>query len=201
MSVINLKGGAGKTTTAGYAATVLHERGLRVLAIDADPQRTLSDWADAVDLGWGCSELASGRLHLRLDGIVDPNVDAVVIDTPPTEHDRGIALSAAKAATHVIVPVAPSSAEYQRMADTHDLLMEAQESDGKFEYGAFLVKVDPRSSSDKFYRESLIEDGWRVLPGYGPSIQKHIQIVGRKIENARATGYGDAVADLLGLES
>jgi chromosome partitioning protein len=46
ISVLSLKGGTGKTTTVRTLADVLGRIGLRVLAIDLDPQGNLSDYFD-----------------------------------------------------------------------------------------------------------------------------------------------------------
>lgn len=45
ISFANPKGGAGKTTTALIAATMLAENGASVAIIDADPERWISQWA------------------------------------------------------------------------------------------------------------------------------------------------------------
>jgi len=45
ISFANPKGGAGKTTTALIAATMLAESGATVSIIDADPERWISQWA------------------------------------------------------------------------------------------------------------------------------------------------------------
>ena len=42
ISVMNFKGGSGKTTTAAHLAQFLALRGYRVLAVDLDPQASLS---------------------------------------------------------------------------------------------------------------------------------------------------------------
>ena len=44
VSIINLKGGTGKTVTAVNMAEILADRGSRVLLIDADPQHNSSDF-------------------------------------------------------------------------------------------------------------------------------------------------------------
>lgn len=42
ITIINHKGGVGKTTTAAALASILAERGFHVLAVDLDPQGNLS---------------------------------------------------------------------------------------------------------------------------------------------------------------
>lgn len=46
LTVANLKGGTSKTTTAAYLAHALAELGQRVLVVDADPQGSISRWAE-----------------------------------------------------------------------------------------------------------------------------------------------------------
>ena len=45
--VANLKGGSSKTTTAAHLAAALHESGLKVLCVDADPQGSCLRWSEA----------------------------------------------------------------------------------------------------------------------------------------------------------
>src|SRR5829696_4278154 len=44
MSVVNQKGGSGKTTTAVNLAAALGEKRRRVLLLDLDPQHSATDW-------------------------------------------------------------------------------------------------------------------------------------------------------------
>jgi chromosome partitioning protein len=46
IAVLSQKGGTGKTTTVRTLADVLRRRGMRVLAVDVDPQGNLSDYFD-----------------------------------------------------------------------------------------------------------------------------------------------------------
>ena len=45
ISILNQKGGVGKTTLAVHLATGLSRQGGRVLLIDADPQTSALDWS------------------------------------------------------------------------------------------------------------------------------------------------------------
>jgi len=120
ISVINLKGGVGKTTIALNLAATLAEQGHRVVLIDADPQRSATQWAQQ-------GTAAGGTALARLPMAVHPlQADAgapqfktaleqlahaaqatlVVIDCPPELSDP--ALVAALLADLVLVPVTPS---------------------------------------------------------------------------------------------
>lgn len=60
LTLANLKGGAGKTTSAVCMAEEVASRGHPVLLVDWDPQATLSSWIS--DRGPSATELARGEL-------------------------------------------------------------------------------------------------------------------------------------------
>jgi len=49
ISILNPKGGCGKTTIATNLARSLHERGRQVLLVDSDPQGSARDWHASAD--------------------------------------------------------------------------------------------------------------------------------------------------------
>ncbi len=67
VSILNQKGGVGKTTTVVNVASALAEQGLRVLAIDLDPQAhlTIHLGADAEQKGGGVYGLLSDSMNLQ----------------------------------------------------------------------------------------------------------------------------------------
>jgi chromosome partitioning protein len=78
IAVLSQKGGTGKTTTVRTLADVLRRRGMRVLAVDLDPQGNLSDYFDvppAADPTVG--DVLMGRATLadaQRDGVVPANL-------------------------------------------------------------------------------------------------------------------------------
>ena len=69
IAVLSLKGGTGKTTTVRTLADVLRPRGLRVLAVDLDPQGNLSDYFDVPpDADADVADVLTGRREGRRGG-------------------------------------------------------------------------------------------------------------------------------------
>lgn len=199
ISVVNLKGGAGKSTTAAHIGAACAEQGVRVLVMDADPQRSLAKWHKAAALPFELAEMATARLHREIPSLT--GWDIIIIDTPP-HRERGITVSAVRAATHVLVPVAAAGIETEEMGPTRDLILEATDVGLEPITATFLVKVDGRTKAvNQVYRETLAAGGWRVLNAYAGDLQEFIQSYRRPIRNASATGYGAAVAELLTMEN
>jgi chromosome partitioning protein len=65
VAVANQKGGVGKTNVAGNVAAELASRGLRVVAIDLDPQATLTTWLLGRGDWLGTEDVLEGKVKLR----------------------------------------------------------------------------------------------------------------------------------------
>src|SRR5690606_9853123 len=108
LSILNQKGGAGKTTLCINLARSMQLRGLRVLIADADPQESALVWREA-----------SGRedypavVSVDRDGFdsdveaVRSAFDVVLVDGAPRMDKRSQA--ALRAADVALVPVHPSA--------------------------------------------------------------------------------------------
>jgi chromosome partitioning protein len=124
ISVINQKGGVGKTTLAISLAAALAARKLRVLLVDADPQGSALDWV-AVRGEQASPFMAIGMakpiLHIELPKM-KKDFDLILIDGPPRVYD--VAKSAVMASDAVLIPVLPSQFDVWAAEESVKLLQE-----------------------------------------------------------------------------
>ncbi len=123
ISVINQKGGVGKTTLSVNLAAALAGRKLRVLVVDADPQGSALDWVAArgQDTPFAVIGMSKPILHLELPKMAK-DFDVVLIDGPPRVYD--VAKSAVMASDAVLIPVLPSQFDVWAAEETVKLLQE-----------------------------------------------------------------------------
>ena len=124
ISLLNQKGGVGKTTLAVHIAEVLARLEKRVLLVDADPQGSALDWAAnrPDDPIFPVIGLPKPTLHRELPAIAK-NHDYVLIDGPPRVNE--LARAAIMASDVVLIPVQPSPFDVWAAKDIVDLLKEA----------------------------------------------------------------------------
>jgi chromosome partitioning protein len=124
ISLLNQKGGVGKTTLAVHLSTALAQRGGRVLLVDADPQGSALDWSASRQTTplFAVVGLPTKNLHREIQAHV-PNYDYIVIDGPPRVNE--LARAAIMAADVVLIPVQPSPYDVWAAKEITDLLGEA----------------------------------------------------------------------------
>ncbi len=202
LAVINLKGGTSKTTTAVFLAHALHEQGRRVMLVDADQQGSAFNWnEDAPErFPFPVISLPTRDLHRQLPDFVNADIDAIVIDTPPLEQKTGIVTSALRAATMVVVPVAPAAIEYKRLHQVAEVVQDAADfwPEGRHPAVAVLLtRTIPNASSTEVWREQLAADGFWVLKPDVRRLERFAQAYGENITDASRTAYGAAISELL----
>jgi chromosome partitioning protein len=123
ISIINQKGGVGKTTLAISLAAAFAGRKMRVLLVDADPQGSALDWVAVrgADTPFAAVGIPKPILHLELPKVVK-DYDAVVIDGPPRIYE--VARSAVMASDAVLIPVLPSQFDVWAAEESIKLLEE-----------------------------------------------------------------------------
>lgn len=124
ISILNQKGGVGKTTLAVHISTALAQRGMKVLLVDADPQSSSLDWSASREGEhlFPVIGLPKPSLHKDMPAIA-ADYETVVIDGPPRVNE--LARSAIMASDVVLVPVQPSPYDVWAAEEIITLLREA----------------------------------------------------------------------------
>lgn len=137
ISILNQKGGSGKTTIATNIATGLARMGGQVLLVDTDPQGSARDWRSANQQS-GVPVIGLDRPSLANDlRDFSKQYDIVVIDGAPQLKD--MAAAAIRASDAILVPVQPSPYDIWATADLVELIKARQEiTDGKMQ-ASFIV--------------------------------------------------------------
>jgi chromosome partitioning protein len=137
ISLLNPKGGSGKTTLSTQIARAFHERGAKVLLVDSDPQGSASDWHAAREDN-PVPLLAYGRPEnmKALPGVAAPYQYVFIDGAAKLE---GMIAAALKVSDVVLIPVQPSPYDIWAASDLVDLIRARQEvTDGKPK-AAFLI--------------------------------------------------------------
>ncbi|UXE04027.1 ParA-like dsDNA partitioning protein [Mycobacterium phage Deloris] len=116
ISIVHTKGGVGKTTTAMYLAAAAARVGVESTVIDADPQKSASEWLRVA------TERGIGLPFDVIDcsnRLVIPDTQLVLVDTPPGTSD--LIQQAIAEADLVIIPCGASPIEVERVFPTLEL--------------------------------------------------------------------------------
>ncbi len=189
VSVVNIKGGVGKTTTAIALATAASRRGIKVVVLDTDPQGSSSDWAlyaeedgDALPFDVNSANIANVR-RLR-----DDPTRLVVIDCPPSGN---VTDAAVERSTFVVVPTSPMPVDLAKTWDTIESL-----SDGGTPYGVLLTRVDPRTITFKSAVAELADGKAKVFGTTIPKRETVASTFGRAFGDD-LFGYAEVLGEIL----
>lgn len=117
VAIVNLKGGAGKTTTAFYLAACAAREGLDAVVVDADEEGSALSWAAMAGEELPFEVIAGERDNLAVQAKrLREAGKTVILDSPPNERDT--LWASANIADVVLVPVAPTPIEINRLRST-----------------------------------------------------------------------------------
>lgn len=158
ISVLNPKGGCGKTTLSTNLARALHERGSSVLIVDSDPQGSARDW-HAANQDNPVPLVALDRANnLKSLPTMAGSYDFIVIDGAAKLED--MIAAAIKASDFVLIPVQPSPYDLWAASDLVDFIKARRDvTDGK-PGAAFII-------TRRIEGTKLGEDIFTTLDEYG----------------------------------
>jgi len=123
------KGGCGKTTLTANLAGELARRGREVIALDTDPQKSLTFWAGMGKADEVLSQIvrpADAEDHTAFRGVVGEarqEAEYVFIDTPPGLDDH--ALISALLSDQIMLPCIPSAPDVMSLKGGIDAMRKA----------------------------------------------------------------------------
>lgn len=134
ISLVNRKGGVSKTTSSVYIAMCLHKSGNQVTGIDTDPEKSWLKWHSADVLPYPVIEGDRDNLTNQIKQLKG----FIVIDTPP--NDGEIIYKAASISDEVIIPLAATALDVNRLASTLNAIADVEEMRNKALASVLLTK-------------------------------------------------------------
>ena len=136
ISLINHKGGVGKTTLAINIAFYITTKKQKILFIDADPQGKVLQWQAICDNNtFDVIHHPKDTLHADITELAK-GYECIVIDAPPSNLD--INLSILLTTKLAIIPIEPSPLSIWASEDTLSLIKDARRHNSQLE-GHFLI--------------------------------------------------------------
>lgn len=146
ISILNPKGGCGKTTISSNLASNLSIEGEKTLLIDTDPQGTLRDWK-SMDLENKQPQIiVIDRPNLQKDlNTITQSFSYIVIDGAAKLQD--MVAFAVKNSDVVLIPIQPSAADIWACEPLIQLIKARQEVTNGLPKAAFVISRQIRNSN------------------------------------------------------
>ena len=199
ISVLNSKGGCGKTTLSTNLARSLHERGYKVMIVDSDPQGSARDWHAASE-GNPLPLVSLDRANnIKTLSTMVQSYDFIVLDGAAKLED--IIAAAIKVSDFILIPVQPSPYDIWAASDLVELIKARQEvTDGRPQAAFVITRRIEGTKLGGDVRKALDEYELPVLSGTVTQRQIYPQTAseGQTVyegDNPKARDEIDAITD------
>jgi chromosome partitioning protein len=146
VSLLSLKGGVGKTTSAIHLASCAAREDQPVTLYDLDPEGSAQSWHNQAE-----ANKKPLRFAVEFGKMPTSKTGVHIIDTPPNRRD--VVLEVARASDFVVIPVAPTGLDVDRLRNTLEELAKLDE----LNVSILLTKFDDRRSLAKNALEALTD--------------------------------------------
>jgi chromosome partitioning protein len=161
ISLVNQKGGVGKTTIAVNLASALSKRDHKTLLIDADPQGSVLQWHSiASQHAFDVRHIPRPIPREDLKALIRGH-DHAVVDTPPALGE--IIRSVVESSDLVIVPVGPSPLDIWSSKETFHLIRDAGRGTRERKAKLLICRKIPRTKVGREAREAMDTYGIEVF--------------------------------------
>jgi hypothetical protein len=199
---------AGKTTDTAWFGHALQEYGFEVEGYDADHSKQFWAWSQpgAGNFTFKVHKKASARFH---EEVKLPDGKISLVDCGHSENHPAITDSLFKVADLVILHMAPTQADWLRVAEPEegvpftDMIKRSAvfREDGKPPASWVLLnRTSPSSPRDKgmtkYYAELMEDAGWNVLDTVIPNVGQYAHSMNFPVVGAKDSPFGDLVVEL-----
>lgn len=187
ITIVNSKGGVGKTTTSIFLAAAAQNAGHNVTLIDADPQGSATEWfQDAED----ADPNATHDVNLTLGNVATlsrttAGDSITIIDTPPG-HAR-IIDAAITAADFVVIPCLPSMRDMPRVWQVLDTIPSETPT------AVLFVSVNAQARMPEAARSALEQEDVSVFPTEIPQWEVFRQVGKWPAPGSRGTQHYETI--------
>ena len=191
----------GKTTSVGWQAHALHERGYDVVAFEADYSRQLTEWdTRSGGFPFPVQQQASPMFHKNVPPTLSPGQIGVV-DCGHAEDHRGIVQSVLRVADLAILNTAPTTADIDRierlpMRALIEDIATLRPDDTPPPTWVLLNRTANGAKATKQYKDYLRERGWNVFTTTIPSTQVYAQSMLLPV-TAHGSAYDELTTEML----
>lgn len=180
-----IKGGTGKTTLAIHLAFVGHLLGKKILLVDADEQRSASDWADQRKTTSFPTISLMGKNIYNQIAKLEPAYDHIVIDTGG--RDTTSQRSALSIADKFLIPFKPRSFDIWTLGQVKNLIEEIQIINPRLKCYYAINQGDSKGSDN--------EDAMSIISEL-PHLEKIPSIIGNRKAFSNSAAEGKTIFEM-----